>query len=122
MGASVSVSPLYRRGDIVVVPFPASAAQGQQKRRPALVLASWAIPGKGRDYLVALISTRQTGDPNEILIAPSDVAGGTLSAAISRVRPAYLFSAGETFIAYRVGALDSQKVEAALTVLRGLIA
>ena len=117
MGTSVTPSisaPLYRRGDLVVCPFPFSAATGY-KSRPALILASWYVPGIGYDCLICIVTSQgptSQSDPYALAISPADVQGGTLVAQ-SWLRPAYLFTVDEAAIRYRIGTVRAEAVEAA---------
>lgn len=101
----------------MVVPFPMSTTSST-KRRPALVVASWAFGG-AHDYLLCLISTQNAPDPYIIPMDVGDVEGGSL-ARQSYIRPTYLFSADEALIAYRVGKLKEEKLQVVLERLVGL--
>ncbi len=106
----------YKRGDVVIVPFPYSGAPGE-KPRPALVLA--ALPYAGRtDYVVCIISTKNAPDPNIIPLAMADVTSGVLRKA-SYLRPTYLYTTGEARISGKVGVLAKPKVDAAIQTLVG---
>jgi hypothetical protein len=117
---------LYEPGDVVVVPFPFSAEPEEVKRRPALVVASWEVTIGRRqsfDYLLALITSRATGDPFRLEIVREEIAfdrGRTLAVSPCFLRPSYLFAADEGLIAYRIGQLDPVKLAGAFTTLRGL--
>ncbi len=93
----------FRRGDIVLLPFPFSDASGA-KRRPTLVLAELPFFG-GMDYLVCMISSQNTSDPRSIEIKPSDLATGRL-AVQSYLRPMYLFGAEGNAIVRRIGVMN----------------
>ncbi|MES2464499.1 MAG: type II toxin-antitoxin system PemK/MazF family toxin, partial [Armatimonadota bacterium] len=90
----------FVRGDVVVVPFPLSV-DATTKRRPALVVASWAFGG-AEDYLLSLISSQNAPDPYIIALDAGDIEGGKL-ALKSYIRPTYLFAADEGLILYKVG-------------------
>ena len=94
----------FKRGDIVLLPFPFSDASGA-KRRPTLILAELPFYG-GMDYLVCMISSRDTNDPHSIEIKPSDLAAGRL-AVQSYLRPMYLFGAEGNAIVRRIGVINS---------------
>ena len=114
MGALMSV---YKRGDVVIMPFPYSGAPGE-KSRPALILASVPYAGK-TDYVVCIISTQNAADPNIIALDMSDVTAGVLRRQ-SYLRPAYLFTTGENRISRKVGDMKAGPVAAALKTLTTL--
>jgi len=104
----------YKRGDVVIVPFPYSGAPGE-KPRPALVLA--AVPYSSRtDYIVCVISTKNAPDPNIIPLAVADVTSGVLRKA-SYLRPTYLYTTGEGRISGKVGVLAAGKLNQAVQTL-----
>ena len=108
---------LYKRGDVVIMPFPYSGAPGE-KPRPALVLA--AVPYAGRtDYVVCIISTQNAPDPSLISLVSTDVTAGVLKKQ-SYLRPTYLFTTGENRISRKVGEMKNTRVEAALQTLTAL--
>jgi mRNA interferase MazF len=108
----------FVKGDVVVVPFPFSAAPGS-KRRPALVLASWAF-GSSNDYLLCLISTQTVPDPYCLALEPDDIEYGVLHRA-SYVRPAYLFTADEALIVRKFGQLRAEKLARVLQTLNDVL-
>ncbi len=93
----------FKRGDIVLLPFPFSDATGA-KRRPALVLAELPFYG-GMDYLVCMISSQKTSDPHSIELQPSDIVTGRL-AVQSYLRPLYLFGAEGDIIVGLIGTMS----------------
>jgi mRNA interferase MazF len=125
MGAPVNPAPpapLYQRGDLVVCPFPFSAATGF-KNRPALVLATWLLPGVGYDCLICIVTSQgptSGADPYSLPLDSADVQGGTLSASRSYLRPAYLFI-DEGTIRYRIGTVRGPVVDAAGQIIADLV-
>ncbi len=93
----------FKRGDIVLLPFPFSDATGA-KRRPCLILAELPFFG-GMDYLVCMISSQKTSDMHSMEILPSDLTAGRL-AVQSYLRPLYLFGAEGGVIARRIAAMS----------------
>ena len=94
----------FKRGDIVLLPFPFSDATGA-KRRPCLVLAELPFFG-GMDYLVCMISSQNTRDPHSMEVTPSDLTAGRL-AVKSYLRPMYLFGADGNAIVRRIAVMNS---------------
>ncbi len=89
----------FKRGDIVVLPFPFSDASSA-KPCPCLVVAELLYLG-ATDYLVCMISTHDTSDPQSIELKPSDVVLGKLDAQ-SYLRPLYLFAASGDVVDRRI--------------------
>ena len=108
----------FVKGDVVVVPFPFSQAAGE-KRRPALVLASWPILNT-TDYLLCLISSQIVSDPYVIPIATEDIEGGSLDRT-SYLRPTYLFTVAEWRIARKIGTLVEEKLREATSTIKELL-
>jgi mRNA interferase MazF len=107
----------YKRGDVVIVPFPYSGAPGE-KPRPALVLAS--VPFGGRtDYIVCISSSQDAPDPSSIPLAITDITTGVLRKQ-SYLRPCYLFTTDESRISRKVGSMKAGPVVAALKTLAAL--
>lgn len=78
----------YKRGDILLVPFPFSD-QSSIKQRPALVISVDAFQGQGPDLLIMVITTQISGPSGlgEFLIRDWKSAGlikpSAVKAAIS---------------------------------------
>ena len=58
---------IYEQGDVLLVPFPFTD-QSTAKRRPAVVLSSRAYNQAHRDVILAPITSRITGDPDEVVL------------------------------------------------------
>lgn len=91
------------RGDIVVVPFPFSDLS-QEKRRPALVLASF----DNGDCILSQITSRPLRDQYAVPVRNEDFTEGGLRRE-SNVRPNRLFTANSEIILYRAGHLKTEK-------------
>jgi mRNA interferase MazF len=85
------------------MPFPFSDLSSA-KLRPALVLAD---AGRG-DWVLCQITSQPFGDPLSIEIAPDEVSDQGLRIA-SFVRPLKLFTAHESLLRSRIGALTPLK-------------
>ena len=99
----------FIKGDIVVVPFPFSDLSAS-KRRPAVVLASLV----GDDLILSQVTSRNVSDSMSIAIDTIDVISGTLDVA-SNIRPNKLFTADESIVLYKIGALKADKLETVVT-------
>lgn len=91
-------------GDIVVVPFPFSDLT-QTKRRPALVVANLL----GEDLILCQITSQNISDRYAVSIANEDFTIGGLNQP-SNVRPNRIFTASQTIIAYKAGAIIPNKL------------
>ncbi len=103
---------------MVVVPFPFSQAAGE-KRRPAIVLASWPCLNT-TDYLLCLVSAQHVDDPYIVPLPPADLEGGSLN-RVSYVRPSHLFTTAEGRIVRRIGTLSTGKLGQVLESIRRLL-
>lgn len=101
--------PRYRRGAVVVLPFPFSDLSSS-KRRPALVIA----PLRGNDLILCMITSRQMHDPLAIPLNVTDFAHGELPVR-SYVRPTRLFTADGSIIQRSAGQLTSAQGASSLT-------
>ncbi len=104
------------RGEVVVVPFPFSDLK-QSKRRPALVLASL----DGDDLILCQITSQQSRDRHAIPLQDTDFASGNHLSQPSYIRPNRLFTADQALILYRVGAVQTAKLEEAVDRLIELL-
>jgi mRNA interferase MazF len=98
----------FIKGDIVVVPFPFSDLSAS-KRRPAIVLAD----SIGDDLILSQITSKNIQDSMSIAIDSNDVIDSALSVA-SNIRPNKLFTADESIVLYKIGALKADKLKAVI--------
>jgi len=108
----------FVKGDVVVVPFPFSQATGD-KRRPAIVLASWDCVGT-TDYLLCLVSSQNVREPYILALDSSDIENGSLNRT-SYVRPTYLFTVGESRILRKIGTLKPDKLTTVLETIKSIL-
>lgn len=94
----------FVKGDVVVTYFPFSDLSNA-KKRPALVLATFA----GNDVLLCQITSQMVHDADAITLVQTDFAEGGLRQA-SHIRPNRLFTAEERIILYRAGKITPQKL------------
>lgn len=87
-------------GDIVVIPFPFSNLVGQ-KRRPALVLASFG----GDDIILCQITSSARFDAHSVPLRRADFSSGSLPVD-SMIRPTKLFTADKSLILYVTGTVN----------------
>ena len=64
--------------------------------------------------ILSQITSRNVSDSVSIEIDPGDVSGGSLNVA-SNVRPNKLFTADESIVLYKIGALKADKLMAVIT-------
>jgi len=98
----------FIKGDVVVIPFPFSDLSNT-KRRPALVVATL----RGDDIILCQITGKQCCDEYSIPLASKDFKEGDLTKD-SNIRPNRLFTADESIIAYKVGKICSEKLNAVI--------
>jgi mRNA interferase MazF len=95
----------FVRGEVVVVPFPVSDLS-EQKRRPALVLATL----HAGDILLSMTSGHSVVPDFEEKVSASDFVEGSF-ARESVVRCDRLFTGASGKVLYRVGRVKSEKVD-----------
>ena len=93
------------KGDVVVVPFPFSDLT-HSKRRPALVVAEL----EGDDLILCQITSQRIRDGYAVSIEGRDFEDGTLRQK-SNVRSNRIFTADRHIILYRVGSLNSSRID-----------
>ncbi len=98
----------FVKGDVVVIPFPFSDLSAS-KRRPAVILAD--LPGD--DFILSQITSKNVYDTFSVAVEADDMDGGSL-AKTSNIRPNKLFTAEESLILYKVGALKPEKLKTAI--------
>ena len=94
----------YKKGDVVVVPFPFSNIN-KSKPRPALVVSNETFNNKTGHSLLAMITTAaQTHWYNDVMISELDDAGLSVKSFI-RFK---LFSLDNRIIAKKIGELSPE--------------
>lgn len=94
----------FIKGDVVVIPFPFSDLS-QNKRRPALVVATMA----GNDLILCQITSKNVNDDFSVDLKESDFVKGSLQVE-SNIRPNKIFTADKNIILYKVGQLKTSKL------------
>ena len=115
-------TPNYKRGDIVLVPFPNSNLQSA-KVRPALIVQADRLNTGLPQLVVAMISSNlsRTGHPSRVLISPPTPAGrqsGLLTASV--VLTDNLATIAVNVILRVIGSLPMTAVDVALHTTLGL--
>ena len=105
----------YKRGDIVLVPFPFTDLSSS-KRRPALVISPDTFNDQMQDVVVAAITSQLT-DEHAVTIEESDCVDGMLP-KVSVVKLAKVFTIHSTLIVKKLCALRPEKIAAILGELR----
>jgi mRNA interferase MazF len=106
----------YRRGDIVLVPFPFTDLSSS-KRRPALVISPDAFNDQVQDLVVAAITSQLTDTQRSVTIEPHDCVDGSLPKT-SLVKLTKVFTIHSNLIVRRLCALREQKLATVLGELR----
>ena len=104
----------YKRGDIVLVPFPFTDLSSS-KKRPALVVSPDQFNGRMEDLVVVAITSQLTDD-NTVTIGPGDCLDGALPKT-SVVKLTKVFTIHSTLIIKRICTLIPEKLDAVLTDL-----
>src|SRR5438034_599815 len=102
----------YKRGDIVLVPFPFTDLSSS-KRRPALVVSPDDFNSQMQDLVVAAITSQLTNE-RTVTIEPSDCIDGTLPGT-SVVKLAKVFTIHSALVIKRICALRPEKLNVVLT-------
>jgi mRNA interferase MazF len=105
----------YKRGDIVLVPFPFTDLSSS-KRRPALVISPDAFNDQMQDLVVAAITSQLAAD-HAITIEESDCVDGALPKT-SAVKLAKVFTIHSTLVIKKICMLQEEKLHAVLGELR----
>jgi len=115
-------TPRYKRGDVVLVPFPNSNLQSA-KVRPALVIQADHLNTGLPQLVVSMISSNlaRAGHPSRVLISPATPAGrqaGLLTASV--VLTDNLATIAFNAILRVIGTLPMASVDTALLHTLGL--
>ena len=105
----------YKRGDIVLVPFPFTDLSSS-KRRPALVVSPDSFNTQMQDLVVVAITSQLTDD-YAVMIEQSDCVDGALPKT-SVVKLSKVFTIHATLIIKRICELQPEKLNVVLAALR----
>jgi len=94
----------FVKGDVVVIPFPFSDLT-ETKRRPALILTVL----DGNDIILCQITSQSVKDKYAVQINDADFETSSLK-QISNVRPNRIFTADSKIVLYKIGNLQSSKL------------
>lgn len=101
----------YKRGDIVIVPFPFVRDNGEQvqKARPAMVISNHRITRRYSDKILAGITSRVPDKLSEIEV-PLEPNKDTGLVKQSILRLDYLMTVPDSIISRKIGSVGSEKV------------
>ncbi|MBS4022288.1 MAG: type II toxin-antitoxin system PemK/MazF family toxin [Dethiobacter sp.] len=106
----------FIKGDVVVIPFPFSDLS-TSKRRPALVLAGLT----GNDIILCQVTSKAVSDEYAVPLLTHDFNEGSLNQD-SNIRPNRLFTADESIIVYKAGAINNNKLGMAIDKIIEILA
>ena len=109
---------LYKRGDIVVVPFP-FADSNEVKKRPALVISNNAVNKTG-DYILVQITTKEKNDGLSLQIH-SDFFAESPLALKSFVRCHKIFLLNQNLILYKKTSVQNSFLDTIIQKIISLI-
>lgn len=95
----------FVKGDVVVLPFPYTDFSGA-KKRPAVVVANL----RGKNVILAQITTIKREDENLISLRRKDFAFGSLSSD-SFILASLIFTSDSSRIEYKAGRLKQEKIK-----------
>jgi len=97
----------YSQKDVILLRFP-FADLSSTKKRPALVLSNTAFNKRHADLICCLITTNLSPDPDCVVIEAAHMERGHLP-FVSKIKPYRLFTAEQSTIEKRLGALNQAK-------------
>ena len=108
----------YRRGDIVLVPFPFTDLSST-KKRPALVVSPDRFNAHAQDVVLVAI-TSQPADSHVVALDEHDYVDGKLPRT-SFVKVSKLFTTHPTLVLKKVCAIKPARLDAVLQELRRIL-
>lgn len=109
----------YRRGDIVLVPFPFTDLSSA-KQRPALVISPDSFSEQSDDLVVAAITSQLTSE-YAVRVDPDDCVDGMLP-KVSVVKLAKVFTIHSTLVVKKLCALRDEKLVEVMARVRQFFA
>src|SRR5438874_7659692 len=106
----------YKRGDIVLVPFPFTDLSSS-KRRPALIISPDSFNTAKQDVVLVAITSQIGTDPRAIALEEHDFVGGKLPKA-SIIRITKLFTIHSALIVKRLCSVKAPKLQEVLKTIR----
>ena len=106
----------YKRGDIVLVPFPFTDLSSS-KRRPALIVSPDWFNSSNQDLVLVAITSQIGDDPRSVLLDETDFVGGKLPKR-SMAKLAKVFTIHAALIGKRICAITESKLEEILKTIR----
>src|SRR5438874_13781255 len=99
----------YKRGDIVLVPFPFTDLSSS-KRRPALIVSPDSFNASKQDVVLVAITSQIATDPQAIVLAEHDFVDGKLP-KVSMVRVTKSFTIHSALVVKRICAVTTTKFQ-----------
>src|SRR6266705_1299059 len=99
----------YKRGDIVLVPFPFTDLSSS-KRRPALVVSPDWFNSSNQDFVLVAITSQIGADPRSVLLDEADYVVGKLPKRLM-VKLAKVFTIHSALIGKRICAIAESKLD-----------
>lgn len=106
----------YKRGDIVLVPFPFTDLSSS-KRRPALIVSPDSFNATNQDVVLVAITSQIGSDAQAIAVEAADFIDGKLP-KISMIRIAKAFTIHSALIVKRICRVSTPKLEEVLKAIR----
>ena|ERR1700733_14719543 len=109
---------MFKRGDIVVVPFP-FVDRDKTKKRPALIISNKKV-NSSRDYIMVQITSKEKNESLSVEIQPNDFMESPLSLR-SFVRCHKIFSLNESLIQYKYSSVSELFLNKVIDKVNSLI-
>lgn len=104
----------YKRGDIVLVPFPFTDLSSS-KRRPALVVSPDWFNSSNQDLVLVAITSQIGDDPRSVMLDEADFVGGNCRPMVKWAKVLTIHSA---LIGKRLCAITESRLEQILKTIR----
>jgi mRNA interferase MazF len=106
----------YKRGDIVLVPFPFTDLSSS-KKRPALIISPDSFNAANQDVVLVAITSQIGNDPQAVVMREGDFVDGKLP-KLSMIRIGKVFTIHSALIVKRLCAVTTPKLQEILRAIR----